>query len=93
MTRAEAESQHQAMIAIAVERDDALAEVERLRTTIEHVAAIAHCGGWVGFNEDQTLVYVRALTMGSMPRGSLNAATAIVNAAITAARATQEGKT
>lgn len=81
-----------ALSELVAERNALRAEVERLQTTISRVAAIAHCGGWVGLNEDQTLVYVRALTMGSMPRGSLNVATAALNEAITAARAAQEGK-
>ena len=91
--RDEAESQHQAMIAIAVERDDALAEVERLRTTIYHVAAIAHCGGWVGLSEDQAIAYVRALTFGDVPGDTLDSSAAALTEAIAAARAAQEGKT
>lgn len=65
------------------------AEVERRRTTIKHVAAIAHCGGWVGLREDQALVYVRALTVGGIPRGSLDPSLAALNDAIRAARAAQ----
>lgn len=78
---------------IIAERETLRAEVERLRTTIYHVAAIAHCGGWVGLSEDQAIAYVRALTFGDVPGDTLDSSAAALTEAITAARAAQEGKT
>lgn len=74
------------------EIDSLSADVKRLRATIERVAAIAHCGGWVGLSEDQTIVYVRVLTVGRIPGGSLDSTLAVLTDAIKAARAAQEGE-